>query len=467
MKKFAIIYGSLKSDVQRKAVEVLSRFLLDETLEYPECFMYSADGDYSAYRNIYIGTKHDNPYIAQYSDASLDKHEQYRIVVKDEVAMIEGFDDHGVLYGCVDFYNKYIINFEFLQWNDRCNNFLATSFPDYEYTSAPAISDRGIWTWGHVIYDFRSFIDNMVFLKMNTIIIWNDFVPVNVKEMIEYAHSCGIKIILGYAWLWGTSFDNINITKEIIDAAPKKIFEKFELEYAALGADGIYFQSFTEVKEEFIGDIFISQEVTDFVNKTADMFYEKYPELELQFGLHATSVKERLNYIDKVNPKIRIVWEDCGAFPFAYSPRQIEDFDKTTAFIQKVTQLRGQNEKFGVVTKGFTTLSWPDFVHMNGSVFMGTSSKWMKRNRVLRKEKHWKFFQAFWLTNSGAALEMVKIMASSKKEDLYVTALVEDGMFEENIMYPVALYSEMLWNCDEDLNKMMSEVALRSYVTFA
>ena len=39
--------------------------------------------------------------------------------------------------------------------------------------------------------------------------------------------------------------------------------------------------------------------------------------------------------------------------------------------------------------------------------------------------------------------------------------------FEENIMYPVALYSEMLWDCSTDIKTMMSEVALRNYVTFA
>ena len=46
-------------------------------------------------------------------------------------------------------------------------------------------------------------------------------------------------------------------------------------------------------------------------------------------------------------------------------------------------------------------------------------------------------------------------------------ALVEDGMFEENVMYPVALYSEMLWDCHRDVKSMMREVALRGYVCFA
>jgi hypothetical protein len=34
-------------------------------------------------------------------------------------------------------------------------------------------------------------------------------------------------------------------------------------------------------------------------------------------------------------------------------------------------------------------------------------------------------------------------------------------------MYPVALYSEMLWDCEADLDTLMSEVALRGYVDFA
>ena len=39
--------------------------------------------------------------------------------------------------------------------------------------------------------------------------------------------------------------------------------------------------------------------------------------------------------------------------------------------------------------------------------------------------------------------------------------------YEENILYPVALYAQMLWNWDEDLSQMMNDVALRSYVDFA
>ena len=54
-----------------------------------------------------------------------------------------------------------------------------------------------------------------------------------------------------------------------------------------------------------------------------------------------------------------------------------------------------------------------------------------------------------------------------KDGEICLFALVEDGMFEENIMYPVALYSEMLWDCNGEVQNIVNEVALRSYVRFA
>ena len=120
-----------------------------------------------------------------------------------------------------------------------------------------------------------------------------------------------------------------------------------------------------------------------------------------------------------------------------------------------------------MVTKGFTKLLWPEFEHLTGPANIGTSSEYMKRDRIIRKSRIWKYLQAYWLTNADKAYEMVQAMAARKGGNLDITALVEDGMFEENIMYPVALYSEMLWDCSTDIKTMMSEVALRNYVTFA
>lgn len=471
MKKNAIIYGELSTGLQKKAVEVLSSFLQEYTQSYPVCFAYDSREDYSQYRCFYIGTAQNNSYIAETSDSQLTHREAYCICVRNDTVMIQGYDDAGVLYGCVDFYNQYIVRFEYVHaqgW--RCleyywRNIFEETLPDFICCSAPSVQRRGIWTWGHVIYDYRRYIDNMVLLKMNSIIIWNDFAPVNAKEIIEYAHSSGIQVIWGISWGWDDGCQNLSL--KALEGQSQEIFCKFKKEYGDLAIDGLYFQSITEMDTEHLEGILVAKAVTDFVNKTARLFYDAFPQLELQFGLHATSVRNRLEMIKNVDPRIRIVWENCGAFPFSYFPHNVDSFEETKAFVEEIAYLRGPDDRFGAVTKGFTKLEWPKFTHLDGPVFLGTGTEHMKTERVAQKSRDWKYFQAYWLRNGQKALEMVKTMADRKKGDLIITALVEDGMFEEQNLYPVALYAQMLWDCNADYAQMLSDVALRNYVSFA
>ncbi len=466
MKRFSIIYGSAESGIQKKALAVLSELLLDYTFCYPTCFKWDEEISCEDRICIYIGTKENNPVILENSKVNLTHSEEYSIQVKNGRVFIEGFDDAGVLYGCMDFYNKYIL---MLEYPHDTVTFAVDPFknklPDFEYTSYPSVKNRGIWTWGHVIYDYKSFLDNMVKLKLNTIVIWNDYAPLNARDIIEYAHGCGIKVIWGYAWGWtdGCNTESFDEIYSQIDS----IVEKYEREYSKLGGDGIYFQSVTELSRDTIGGKIIAEAVTDFVNQTANKLYEKHPDLELQFGLHATSVKNRLEFIKNVDPRIRIVWENCGSFPFSYIPKNVEDFEDTKEYVKKIAVLRGNNDKFGVVTKGIVKLDWSTFEYMDGPANIGVSSKAVKANRVTRKNKVWKYIQAYWLSYADKAYEMTKAMCEAKNGDLYMTPLVEDGMFEENIMFPAALMSEMMWDTNYDIHKMMTEVALRNYVDFA
>lgn len=466
MKKIAIIYGESENSVQKKALEHISSVILEQTMAYPPCIKYSELPVENPYRCIYIGTKESNPYIRKNSAVTLYDSEEYYICVSDDSIMIEGYDDAGVLYGCVDFYNKYIVGFEDSNAYPSLFKSIidADNLPNFTFTSAPSVKNRGIWTWGHVIYNYKSFIDNMMRLKFNTIIIWNDFVPVNAREMIDYAHSCNIKVIWGFSWLWDTNCTLVNL--ENLAESTDKILNVFETQYAPLGVDGIYFQSFTELTTERIGDVLIADAVTDFVNKTAAKFFDKFGNMELQFGIHATSVREQLEYIKKIDPRIRLYWEDLGSFPFAYDSGNISDYDNTMSFLSSIIGLR-ENEKFGAVTKGFVCLDWNEFEHLAGSFYIGKCSKSVIANRTNRKNRNWRHNQAYWLANADKAFDTIKAMADGLKGNLYITALVEDGMFEENIMYPVALYSEMLWDTGADLKKLMSSVALRSYVEFA
>lgn len=465
MKKNVLVYGEAKSGIQKKALAVLSEFLLDYTIEYPACFRFDEAFDTHGKRIFYIGTRENNPFIASLARENLTKKEEYRITVVSDTVYIEGYDDAGVLYGCIDFFDKYILKCEYPH-NDRYRvNCFEKDLPDFEYSSYPSVENRGLWTWGHVIYDYRRYLDNMMKLKLNTVTVWNDVLPINANDIIEYAHSCGIKVIWGYAWLWSTDCSKIPLEK-LCDFS-ESIFEQFEKEYSALCPDGIYFQTVTELGTDTLNGIVIAEAVTKFVNKTAALFFKKYPDMELQFGLHATSVKERLEYIKNTDPRIRIVWENCGSFPFSYIPTDVADFENTKDFVSKTANLRGETEKFGVVTKGLTKLDWSAFEHPDAPRYIGVASRAIKADRVQRKSKIWRYLQAFWLSNADYALEMVRHMKELKNGNLYISALLEDGMFEENVMYPAALFAQMLWESDADIKELMSEVALRAYVDFA
>lgn len=464
MKKTVIVYGNY-SGIQINAIKYLSETVLDYTGKFPVCISHTEFKEDENSRYIFIGTKENNPYIKKLSEKKLTHREEYYIKVFNDNAIIEGSDEGGVLYGCIDFYGKYIVNYRNTHAKDYFKNIFENKLPDFEYSSYPLIRDRGLWTWGHVIYDYKGYIDSMVRLKMNTVIIWNDYVPVNAAEMIEYAHNSNIKIFWGFPWGWDTACDKIDIKS--LDKLCDSVIEEYEKSYAKLGGDGIYFQSFTELSQETIGGILIAQAVTDFVNQTAEKLFKKHPTLELQFGLHATSVKERLDYIKNINPKITITWENCGAFPYDGIPQNIKNFDNTCDFTKKIISLRGENEKFGAVPKGFTGLDWSAFEHQGGRYYLGHSSEHMQADRLRRKENIWRYVQAYWLKNADKALEMIRLMQNESNGNICITALVEDGMLERRLYYPVALFAQMLWDCSAALSDIMCETALNSYVTFA
>lgn len=470
MKQIAIVHGALASSVERKAVAVLGELLFEYTSEYPCCYYAGSEPKHdSRFTCIYLGTKKSNPAVQRISRAVLTHDEEYFVQVKEGTVLIEGYDEAGVLYGCIDFYNKYLLKYEYPPDVERYRvNCLESPLPDAAFSSYPSVRERGIWTWGHVIYDFRGFIDHMVLLKMNTLIVWNDQPPVNAREFVAYAHSCGIRVIWGFSWLWGTDCNAVKLDE--LETHCDEIFSRYEREYGDLEGDGIYFQTATETSRQEQNGILIADAVVRFVNRTAALFYEKYPNMLVQFGLHATSVRDHLEYIAKVDPRIQIVWENCGSFPFSYlsagtsSPAQVIETD---CFVKKIAVLRGEKDRFGAVTKGMTKLDWTTFEHRPAPGYIGVSSRDTKNERIARKRKIWKRLQVEWLVHADKALASVRTMARIKQGNLCLTALIEDGMFEENIMYPAALYSEMLWNCEAGLEELICEVALRSYVTFA
>ena len=408
-----------------------------------------------------------------------EKTEGYSIYVGEspwgqegQIIAIAGYDDSGILYGCADFCNKYCGNILYKEgylydkpfFDDRFDRKLTK----WQISSAPAVKTRAIWTWGHVIYDYRKFLENMVKLRLNEIVIWNDRAPLNAKDVVEYAHSLGIKVVWGFAWGWATNCAKVleNFNEETCQKIKESVLQTYEKEYATTGGDGIYFQSFTELNRDNVEGKCIATIVTELVNDVASELLEKYPALHIQFGLHATSVKTKLDIMAKVDKRVHIVWEDCGAFPYNYFTDKIEDFEETLAFTEQILSLRGRDEKFGAVLKGMLNLDWNTFEHFSESYILGERTNGYLRERQANKNKIWKIVQAGWLRNAEYARRMIALIAS-KGEQPIVEALVEDAMLENQIMLPVALFAEMLWNPNTDMGDMIEQVAKYPCVDFA
>lgn len=396
----------------------------------------------------------------------LDKEmEGYRIHVskpENEVQRIDiiGRDEIQLLYAASDFRNVY------LPYARNCdgrtplyftNQLFKGPMKEYELVTKPRIKNRGIWTWGYVIYDYKKFIDNMVTLKLNTLIVWNDYVPSNINDVISYAHENGVRIYLGFAWGW----DAVCAESDTIlrmDEVEAAVLEIYECQYKNLQCDGIYFQSFTEVNDDTLNGVVVADAVTDFVNRTAGKLLEKNKELKLIFGLHATSVKNRLDVIQKVDNRIMIMWEDAGAFPYQYLPCDTDGFGETVEFTRKIQNLREGD--FGVVLKGVTCLDWYSFEHQKGEFVLGVADDRLIKQKFVDKRSMLKHIQAYWIINAKYAHEMIKEL----NEDTMVTVLAEDCVFEEVINYPVALYAQMLWDCNRSTEEILCETALMTDV---
>ena len=392
-----------------------------------------------------------------------------------QMIVIAGSDYNGLLYGVMDFRNRYLGKEIFYvdDHNDMFNekyfsNIFKNPIKEWRACENPVIPTRAIWTWGHVIYDYRAFFENMAKIRLNEIVIWNDFPPVNADKIVECAHSYGIKVIWGFSWGWGL---NCVAELEKLDTGAllnlkKSIIAVYTDGYANTGADGIYFQSFTEMKQSTVGDKCVAEIVTHLVNDVANELLRLYPDLHIQFGLHATSVMDDLDYLKLLDTRVRIVWEDCGAFPYAYKGLQTENFENTRDFLRNLMDLRTGSEKIGVVFKGMVNLDWQSFSHATESLNIGENEKSFIEERSRQKSFLWKLVQANWLKNSEYARTAVMDIANGAREPI-VQALVEDGMFECDIFFPVALYADLLWCPCRPIDEIIESVAKYPCVKFA
>ena len=480
-----IIVTECYGGILGRAVELVNS-VMTEYICYPPAVFTAYDFDIGMlkeYSAVFIGTVENNSIIASlvkegrlsmpenkegaYSLAVLGENEERGAVIA--VCANEAI---GCLYGCADLCNFYLGSTVFFGHGYNRNNKAVARIPfnepmpEYRRIGCPKIKRRAAWTWGHCIYDYRSFFRNMSILKLNEIVIWCDHPPINGVAVVECAHSYGIKVIFGFSWGWDTnSVTDMKMTdREAWVKKAEKIIEKYEKDYLPLGADGIYFQSFTETSEREREGVIIAEAVTAWVNLAAAMMLERYPSLKLQFGLHATSVSADVEYLSKTDPRIEIIWEDCGAFPYSYYPEDVKDFESTLLFSERIAVLRGQTDKFGAVLKGMTTLDWNNFTHHDGPFVLGEASSLTLEEKTRQRVWLWRLIDPWWVKNIDLLTETVERLACLKGGELSLQLLCEDGLVERRIPLSLSLAAESMWKRDDNAIDLLTEVSLGKYV---
>lgn len=421
---------------------------------------------------IYVGTKSSVPAFETMSEQGFFKEETRAEGFSIKVApskrckartdiVIQGADESGVLYGVYEFRHRYLdhiakyhgYHFEYVPKP------FESEMPRFELQSAPSIKYRGLWTWGHMIYDYRRYIDNMAQCKLNTLIMWNDGAPLNGREIVDYAHSRGIRVIWGFTCGWGEDIQIDPTNEQECDFWAKEVVATYDREYRELGGDGIYFQGFTETNDKTINGISIASLITKWINRVSAAFQNAYPGLYVQFGIHGTSIGQNYIEMQDMSKDVTPVWEDCGAFPYHYDPRNNNGRTKSTlAFTKQLVEMAKNSGRFGEVLKGFTVLHWHSFEHYKGRIIVGETDLAYQKSRRAQKEFYWKFSEPYWLNHADDFKRHVACIADAALEDSTITALVEDGVFEEGVPCSVGIYSELLWDSNAKVDEVIEKI---------
>jgi hypothetical protein len=149
---------------------------------------------------------------------------------------------------------------------------------------------------------------------------------------------------------------------------------------------------------------------------------------------------------------------------YAYRTDLTTSFEDTLALTEKLVTLRGEDERFGTVLKGLVCLDWEKFVHFSHPYVMGEYPKSFIRDRLEEKRMLWKNVTAGWLRNADLARQTLAAIAKAKKP--IAEMLVEDGIFENEIMFPVAVMAEMMWSPDADAGQTLEYVAKYPFIRF-
>ena len=234
--------------------------------------------------------------------------------------------------------------------------------------------------------------------------------------------------------------------------------------------DGIYFQTLTEHSQTVINGKTVAMWACELVNEVASALYAEEPNLYIQFGLHATSIRDHYSDLKSLDPRITIVWEDAGSIPYASDPvtessgsmlDSAASPERTIDYSKRLATFRGKTE-LAMVAKGWTTLRWADDFEHHGPFILGERDADFIRRRGAERQPRWDKVNALWLRNYPYAARFYREILALSPAKMTVIGLVEDGILEETIPISVALFAETLWNPERDPDEAL-QLALSPY----
>jgi len=371
---------------------------------------------------------------------------------------ITGYDLPGLLHG-VHYFNAHVLPAHVGTLRREDSLAALNRIRDFQYAEAPCIENRGIWSWGYAIYDYRKFINNMARLRLNTLVLWHDTPPLNSEDIIAYAHKQGLRIIYGFAWGWGQ--DGVELTRrQDRRKIGQDVVRRYQRDYEHLNLDGIYFQTLTEHGNTTQGKRSTAALACELANDVAKELLKIKPSLRLEFGLHASSIAENYPEMRALHPQIVPVWEDAGSIPFAYSIDETPDGDihsrsklagvttpeATIAYSRKLAALRGADQEFALVPKGLSSIDWINEFEHHGPYVMGERGSDELRRRFEQRSPHWDRVNRSWLSRYHEIANYYRSLRQHHPGPMTVAGLLEDGLFEWEIQPAAALFAEMLWN---------------------
>ena len=412
---------------------------------------------------IVVGTRADNPILRARVRADEVPAGGYLVRAFQDggrkVALLAGDTPAAALWAAVDFVDDGIGRLR----PDRGNGllFVRDVFedrlpwkPGYESRRAPKTNVRSVFTWGHPINDFREYVRNLARMKINRVYLWNNEPPRNAREVVDYAHSWGIEVFWGFSWGWDTQREKTSeLPNEEIAA---RVLETWRTTWSKLPGDGIYFQTFTEMRKKTVNGESVAAKAVRLVNSVADKVLAERPGLKIVFGLHATSVFGALDDIAATDPRLEILWEDCGAFPFGYWVKTTEREDD--AFVDRL--LADERHPVGLVYKWMMIQDWTHFTFQQGPYCLGVTSRRTHENDMRLQAELWKNFTVDWERKGARAHALARrVQAKGPQVELNMAAQLNGPLH-----FPAAFSAELFWSADEDFATIRDRVLNRANV---